>query len=242
MKRNRNGGEGGEGGAGGGKLEKKRSGEGVVVAEGRELDVKKKRKTSPSPTPSPSRPRNSSARGPRQPQVSNGISRTASTASTAEVNSSSKKKKKNKPKHLQRKLAQALAQEDSAAIIEEITTQQVELDSLKAENAKKWKETCQKIAGPEKWDEAKFDQLVGIGMEKKKLMEALGIDASKEKKKNKPSPAKSKTMKPNKSRQGQGDTRKGKPQTQTKRSSNASKTNKPKDGSRPVSVSNIPTA
>jgi hypothetical protein len=103
----------------------------------------------------------------------------APPASTPETAAPVKKNKK--PKHLKRKLEQALVDQD-AGVIQEITLLQQELDSSKVEKAKKWKETCQKLAGPA-WDEAKFDGLIGLGMDKKKLLEALGIESSDEKKK-----------------------------------------------------------
>lgn len=83
-------------------------------------------------------------------------------------------KKQKKPKHLARKLAQAEAKQD-AEMIHEITQQQQELETKKRENAKKWKELCKTLVGEEKWDEAQFDQLVARGMDKKKIMLALGI-------------------------------------------------------------------
>jgi hypothetical protein len=90
-------------------------------------------------------------------------------------------KKNKKPKHLKRKLEQALVEQD-AGVIQEITLLQQELEASKLEKARKWKETCQQLAGPA-WDETKFDELIGVGMDKKKLLEALGIESSDEKKK-----------------------------------------------------------
>jgi hypothetical protein len=134
-----------------GQRKKSRAGEGAAKSQ--------KKRGAPSPAP--------------EPPVS------APPASTPETAAPVKKNKK--PKHLKRKLEQALVDQD-AGVIQEITLLQQELDSSKVEKAKKWKETCQKLAGPA-WDEAKFDGLIGLGMDKKKLLEALGIESSDEKKK-----------------------------------------------------------
>eukprot|EP00602_Paraphysomonas_sp_CaronLab_P007238 CAMPEP_0185035266 /NCGR_PEP_ID=MMETSP1103-20130426/26340_1 /TAXON_ID=36769 /ORGANISM="Paraphysomonas bandaiensis, Strain Caron Lab Isolate" /LENGTH=206 /DNA_ID=CAMNT_0027572271 /DNA_START=44 /DNA_END=661 /DNA_ORIENTATION=+ len=89
--------------------------------------------------------------------------------------------KKKKPKHLKRKLAEAESKNDEDTI-RALQEQQQELDSIKQERASKWETLCKSLVGEDKWDQDKFDRLIQAGLNKKKLLEALGVVESAVKK------------------------------------------------------------
>jgi hypothetical protein len=103
-------------------------------------------------------------------------------------------KKPKKPKHLNRKIAQAQQQGDNS-ILETLTKQKEELAETKTQRAVDWENLCKKLCG-DKWNQDKFDKLMTIGLNKKKMLEALGVEREREKKK-KDSRATTKAPKPN---------------------------------------------
>ena len=89
-----------------------------------------------------------------------------------------------KPKHLNRKLATAQQSGDVEAM-KSLLKQKQDLVETKSERISKWESLCKKLVGDDKWDQQKFDNLTQIGLSKKKLLEALGVEREKEKKKKK---------------------------------------------------------
>jgi hypothetical protein len=132
----------------------------VITTNNSEPTAKRNKRGIPTPAIDPSRLTKAPAQQPAEQPVST---------------------KKKKPKHLSRKLAQAQESSDLQTL-QTLQTQLEELDALKVDRANKWEALCQKLVGPEKWDQEKFDQLVTVGLNKKKLLAALGVEESEEKK------------------------------------------------------------
>ena len=115
----------------------------------------------------------------------------------ANVEDSTPRKVK-KPKHLNRKIAQAqqLGDNDTVNILKK---QADELMELKTQRVSQWETLCKKLVGSDKWDQGKFDRLMQTGLNKKKMLEALGVERQRDTKKKKdPKALKRKTVSRNK--------------------------------------------
>lgn len=91
-------------------------------------------------------------------------------------------RKAKKPKHLNRKIAQAQHQGDSS-ILQTLIKQKEDLAETKNQRAADWETLCKKLVRQDKWNQEKFDKLMKIGLNKKKMLEALGVERERDKKK-----------------------------------------------------------
>ena len=92
--------------------------------------------------------------------------------------------KKKKPKHLKRKLQQALENHDEEKL-RELEREQQCLQDIKNTSAKHFKKTCKKIVtklyGEEAFNEIKFQEYVKAGYSKEKLLKMLRISDDEQK-------------------------------------------------------------
>jgi len=94
------------------------------------------------------------------------------------------KEKKLKPKHLNRKMEKAQTAEGgvNADLIVTLTKEKNSLEAVKSERAAKFRQLCMELveqAPSLTWDESKFQEMVAAGVNKTKLMEALGLKRNK---------------------------------------------------------------